>query len=73
MKYAIDRIENNIAICQNLTTGEIVEIERNNLPANIKDGTIIKYINGKYILDKDTELEIRRRIIEKMNRLRNLQ
>jgi len=37
MKYAIDRIENNIAICQNLETRKEIEISLNCLPTNIKN------------------------------------
>lgn len=70
MKFAIDRFEENIAICQNLETKEIIEININNLPKNIKDGSIIIFENNEYHLDL-TEEELRRqKIREKFNKLR---
>lgn len=54
--FSIDRFEENFAVCENLETGEYLNIPISNLPENIKEGSIIKYENGKYILDiKTTE------------------
>ena len=39
MKYAIDRIEDNIATLENIDNNEIINIDINNLPKNIKEGT----------------------------------
>lgn len=70
MKYIIDRIENNIAILENINTKEISEVNINILPNNIKEGTALKYINNKYIIDKELENERKKTILEKFNRLR---
>lgn len=54
--FSIDRFEENIAVCENLDSGEFFNIPISSLPKNIKEGSIIKYENGKYILDiKTTE------------------
>ena len=54
--FSIDRFEENIAICENLESGEFLNILISSLPKNSKEGSIIKYENGKYILDiKATE------------------
>jgi len=71
MKYAIDRIENNIAICQNLETREEVEISLNCLPTNIKDGTIIVFKENKYEIDLNEEELRRRKLRERFNKLKN--
>lgn len=71
MKYAIDRIEGNIAVCQNLETKEIIEINISLLPKEIKDGTILIYENESYKLDLTAEEKRRQAILEKFNRLKN--
>lgn len=49
--FSIDRFENNFAVCENRETGEMVNIPITNLPENAKEGSILKFENGKYILD----------------------
>ena len=51
MKYVIDRIEDNIVVCQNLDNNKMVEIEKSLLPQNIKDGTVLLFENNEYKLD----------------------
>lgn len=70
MKYVIDRIEDNIVICQNLETKEMVEIEKKLLPQNIKDGNVLLFENNEYKLDLDEEEIRRQRIRERFNRLK---
>lgn len=70
MKYVIDRIEDNIVVCQNLETKEMVEIEKKLLPQNIKDGNVLLFENNEYKLDLDEEEIRRQRIRERFNRLK---
>lgn len=70
MKYAIDRIEKDIAICENLETKEIIEINTTVLPNNIKDGSIIILENNEYKLDLNEEEIRRKRIQERFNKLK---
>ena len=70
MKYAVDRVEENIAVCQNLDTNEIIEIDLKLLPKRIKDGTILIYEDNKYKIDKKEEEKRRLAILEKFNRLK---
>ena len=53
----VDRIENNIAVCENRKDGKMHNIELTNLPQNIKEGTILKWQNGKYKIDESNEIE----------------
>ena len=46
--FVIDRIENNIAVCENRSTGKMTEIEISKLPKDIKEGSVLKYENGEY-------------------------
>lgn len=70
MKFAVDRIENNIAILENLKTKEKKEISIQLLPSDIKEGMIIIKNNNKYYIDKDEEIKRRKRIITMFNKLK---
>lgn len=63
MKYAIDRIENNIIVLENLNTKEITNINKNLLNFKVKEGDILVYQNNKYYLDNN-EKEKRIKIIK---------
>lgn len=67
----IDRIENNIAVCENRENGIIIEIDVSKLPDKIKQGSIIKYIDGNYRLDLEEQKNIEARIAEKMKNIWN--
>ncbi len=68
--WAVDRIENNIAILENVNNKIKKEVELYLLPKNIKEGSIISYINNQYILSLDEEEKRRKEILEKFTRLR---
>lgn len=70
MKFAIDRIENNIAILENLKTKEKKEISIQLLPSDVKEGMIIIKNNNKYYIDKEEEIKRRKRIITMFNKLK---
>lgn len=63
--YVIDRFEGNYAVCENRETQEMKNINIYELPENIKEGDVLKYENGKYILDIDLKQTIEERIKEK--------
>lgn len=68
--WSIDRIENNIAVLENINSQEKKEISIDLLPKNIKEGSIISYINNQYILSLDDEKRRRQEILEKFMNLR---
>ena len=63
MKYAVDRIEDNIVILQELKTGKIIEVNKNTIKFKVKDRDILIYKDNKYIKDNK----------EKEKRLKELQ
>lgn len=63
--YVIDRFEGNYAVCENRETQEMKNINIYELPENIKEGDVLKYENGEYILDIDLKQTIEERIKEK--------
>lgn len=69
MKYVIDKIIDNIAVLENLNDNSKIEIDIKNLPKNIRDGSIVLFDNGKYILDLNLEDERRRLLKNRLNRL----
>lgn len=72
MLYVIDRIENNIAICQQLETKEIIELPLDILPSTIKEGSIIRHHKGSYIQEENIEKFRREQLRKKLDRLKNL-
>lgn len=70
MKYAIDRIEVDICVLQNLKTGDIIKVKKELLPKNVCEKDIIIKKEEVYELDlneKEKQVEL---IKEKMNKLR---
>jgi ABC-type sugar transport system ATPase subunit len=63
--YVIDRFEGNYAICENRSTKEMKNINIYELPENIKEGDVLRYINNEYILDLELRSEIEERIKNK--------
>lgn len=63
MKWIIDRIENNIAVCE-LENGETLDVKISALPKGIKEGDVIKLS-----VDETETNERKERIDKLMNSL----
>ncbi len=72
MKYAIDRIEEDIAILENLETKEKLEVALNLLPENAHEQAIVTYENEVFTLDEQTELSRKEALRAKLERLKKL-
>lgn len=73
MKYAVDRIEDDICILENIESGEIIEVTKKELPGEVCEGNIINYCKELgYTLDKRTENGRKESLRERMERLKNL-
>lgn len=70
-EITIDRFENDIAVCENRETKEIVNIKLEELPEGAKEGSILTFKEGKFILNQEKEREVSKRIKEKMDNLWN--
>lgn len=70
MKYAIDKIENNIALLESLEDKTKKEVSLDILPKDIKEGTILTYNNNEYKIDLDTEKERKESIKNKFAMLK---
>lgn len=60
----VDRIEGDIAICENRKTKKMQNIRIADLPQNVEEGNVLKWQNDKYEID--TSKEIENRIEQKM-------
>lgn len=68
-ELVIDRFEDNTAICEDRKTGRIIEIPRENIEENVKEGDVIKKAEGIYKKDIEKQEKIEKRIEEKMNKI----
>lgn len=69
MKYVIDRIEEDIAVLQDLKSKEMLNINIKELPDNIKEGSfLIK--NKIFKIDKKEEDRRRQELRKRFNKLR---
>lgn len=71
MKWAIDKIEQNIALLENIETGEKKEVATSLLPPHIKEGNILIEKNNTYQVNFSTEEKRRQELELQFKRLRN--
>lgn len=70
MKYAIDRIEDNVIVLENLDNNKIETISRDVL-SEAKEGDIVIFENGIYRIDTEEKEKRLETIKSKMDRLRS--
>ena len=70
-KYSVDRIEEDTIVLENIENNEIIEINKSELDFKIVDGNILKLVDGKFVLDKETEVSRKESLRERLNRLKN--
>lgn len=63
MKYSIEKIENNIAVCEN-DDGETLKLKLSQLPPNVKEGDILIQSDEGFTLDLDETQARRRKMAE---------
>lgn len=66
MKYSVDRIEENIALCED-DDGNTLKLPLNELPQNIREGDIIEKTENGFIIDAD-EKQLRRKKMAELQR-----
>lgn len=68
MKYTIDRISGNMAVCED-ENGDLVKLISSELPNGVKEGDILKKQDGVWYKDETESSERRQAMKEKLNRL----
>ncbi len=70
MKYSVDKIENNIVTIESLEDKTKKEILLEELPENIKEGTILTYENEVYKKDEVLEEQRKSSLKSRFDKLR---
>ena len=69
MKYAVDRVEEDIAVLQNIDDGSIIFESISNLPTSLHEGMILSLEDNCYLVDTELEDKRRKKIESKFNDL----
>lgn len=72
MKYAVDRVEENIIVLENITSKEIKEINKKSINFEVNDGDILIYKDNKYYKDNKSKEERIKLIQDKLNKVKNI-
>lgn len=72
MKYAVDRIDNEVATLESIIDGSKINIMIKDISFDIKEGDILVFDGKKYFKDDKLKNERIKSIREKMNRLINI-
>lgn len=70
MKYAVDSIVDDIAVIEEIKTGDKKEVSLEILPEEIQEGNILAYRDGEYYIDRQYEAVRRQSLEEKMEELK---
>ncbi len=65
--FIVDRIIENIMICENMQTLEIIEFEKID---SVCEGDIIKIVDNKIVIDYDLTTERKNKIANKLKKLK---
>ena len=72
VKFSVDRIEENFAICQDLLSEKMVDIGLNNLPKEVKEGDIVvKREDKTFYVDHEETKKRRKKILDLQNKILN--
>lgn len=67
--YTVESIEENIVKVEDRKSLIIKEVDKKNLPKNIKEQDILSYKDGKYIIDKKETKKVKKNIEAKFKKL----
>ena len=68
-RFTIDRFEGDIAVLENRDTGEMLNVNKKDIPQDAKEGTILKLNKDKYEIDIEEQKIVEDRIKNKMKNL----
>lgn len=72
MNFAVDQIVDGVVVLENINTLEKVEVLITDLPEGIVEGNILTLFDGKYIFNSSVEEERRKKIRNKLDKLKRL-
>ena len=68
-EFSLDSFEENRAILENRKTNEMIEVDRNRIPKDAKEGDILKFIDNEFKIDMELTNQKSEEIKEKMNKI----
>ena len=71
MKYIIDRIENNLVICENQETKNMEEFPKSMFQEEIKDGDVVIKEGNSFKIDEEETASRKKHIEDLMKKLMN--
>lgn len=71
MRYAVDKIEDDIVVLESLTDKKIINVSAHAIKLKISEGDILLFDGKRYYLDDDEKQKRLNRIKSKMERLKN--
>ncbi len=71
MLYTVDEIIDDIVVLENRDNLEMIKVNKNILPKDIHEGSIIEYKDNIYINRYDIENNKRKELIERFKNLRS--
>lgn len=69
--FTVEKIEENFIRLEDRTKKEYIDVNKKELPTNIKEGDILDLKNGKYILRKKLTTKIKNKVRNRFNSLMN--
>jgi len=71
--FIIDRFEENVAICENQSTGEMVTIERSAIISSAREGDVIYLEKGLYKISTSQTQKAKQDIIALLQKNQNIE
>jgi len=69
MTYLIDRIEGGIAVLEAVTTNEIIEVPKENLPKTAREGHVLRKDGDTYTIDREATNKRREQLRERLENI----
>ena len=70
-KYIVDRIEENIIVLEDEETKEMINVKKDEIGIEVKDGDMLDFEDGKYTLNSEETASRKKRIKNKFELLKS--
>lgn len=68
--FTVDRFENDFVVLEDRQTRKLFNIAIDQLPSNLKEGDILSYKNGQFLLNKNETNKLQNDIQSRFNNLK---
>lgn len=70
--FSLDRFEGNYAVCENMDTGEMLDIPRSKINFDAKEGDILRFKDNFFELDFEATKNAKEDILDLLEKNKNL-